>query len=59
MNYYTLYLFAQHLEKNESEPLESYDSTLILDILFTNLIVQKFPKYMKLIEIAMYKSWFY
>jgi len=53
MNYYTLYLFAHHLEKYESEPLESYDPTFIVDILFTNLIVQKIPKYMKLIEIPM------
>jgi hypothetical protein len=53
MNYNTLYLFAHHLGKNESDPLESCDPTLILDILFTNLIVHKFPEYVKLIEIAM------
>jgi hypothetical protein len=53
MNYYTLYLFAHHLEKNESDRLESYDPTLIVDIVFTNLIVHKFPEYMKLIKIAM------
>ncbi len=39
--------------KYESEPLESYDPTFIVDILFTNLIVQKIPKYMKLIEVPM------
>lgn len=53
MNYYTLYLFAHHLEINESDPLESYDPTLSVDILFRNLIVHKFLEYMKLIKIAM------